>query len=298
MVKSNLVQLRRRFEEALDQRVMTMDAPIEMLKPMLYSLQNGGKRLRPMMLLAILYSESEKYMKRGIQAAIALEFIHTYSLIHDDLPAMDDDDVRRGQPTNHIQFDEATAILAGDALLTDAFGLIGQDSKLKNKQKVKLVTALSQAAGSNGMVAGQLRDVHAQDHSLTLDDLYAMHALKTGKLFLYAIEAAIIIADMADESAALLREFGRSFGVAYQIHNDLIDQDLVKRETDSDMGGSDAANHKVTYVSHLGYEGAMDALNQEITKTQASIDELKSLRGESYQILHHFVEYIQIEGSL
>ncbi len=294
MKKRSISDLRQYFEEKLDKHVLELDAPLEMVKPMLYSLKNGGKRLRPLMLLMILDIYGKASIKDGLATAIALEYIHTYSLIHDDLPAMDNDDLRRGQPTNHIQFNEATAILAGDALLTDAFALVANDKHLKAKQKVKLVSLLSQAAGSSGMVAGQLYDVQAQDQKIDLNQLKHIHQLKTGQLFMFSVRGAAIIGDFSKEETQLIESFGESFGLAYQIHNDLMDVVACKEETGKTQG-RDEDLEKATYPALLGLEESKAALEGEIKEMQAKIAELEEISSKPFASLLSFLEYINIE---
>lgn len=294
MIKQDLNDLRNVFETELDEHIRLLQTPIEMLKPMIYSLKGGGKRLRPLLLLAILNAESEKHMKKGATTAVALEFIHTYSLIHDDLPAMDNDDLRRGQPTAHIKFDEATAILAGDALLTDAFSLISDDSKLKSKQKVKIISLLSSAAGSHGMVAGQLGDMQAENKEITLEELNRIHEFKTGKLFTFATQAAAIIGEFSPEIEELLVNFGETFGVLYQIHNDLLD--VIDDSTLSGKGhSSDEFNKKSTYPNLLGLEESKEVLDQEREKAEKIIEKITKLSGTDYSILNKFLSFTDID---
>ena len=294
MIKQDLKDLRNVFETELDKHIRLLQTPIEMLKPMIYSLKGGGKRLRPLLLLAILNAESEKHMKKGATTAVALEFIHTYSLIHDDLPAMDNDDLRRGQPTAHIKFDEATAILAGDALLTDAFSLISDDSKLKSKQKVKIISLLSSAAGSHGMVAGQLGDMQAENKEITLEELNRIHEFKTGKLFTFATQAAAIIGEFSPEVEELLVSFGETFGVLYQIHNDLLD--VIDDSTLSGKGhSSDEFNKKSTYPNLLGLEESKEVLGQEREKAEKIIEKITKLSGTDYSILNKFLSFTDID---
>lgn len=294
MTKQDLNDLRNVFETELDEHIRLLQTPIEMLKPMIYSLKGGGKRLRPLLLLAILNAESEKHMKKGATTAVALEFIHTYSLIHDDLPAMDNDDLRRGQPTAHIKFDEATAILAGDALLTDAFSLISDDSKLKSKQKVKIMSLLSSAAGSHGMVAGQLGDMQAENKEITLEELNQIHEFKTGKLFTFATQAAAIIGEFSPEVEELLVSFGETFGVLYQIHNDLLD--VIDDSTLSGKGhSSDEFNKKSTYPNLLGLEESKEVLGQEREKAEKIIEKITKLSGTDYRILNKFLSFTDID---
>ena len=290
----NLSKIRSQFEAALDDHILNLDVPIDMLKPMIYSLKGGGKRLRPLLLLATLDVYDHQLMEYGMTTAMALEYIHTYSLIHDDLPAMDDDDLRRGNPTNHVQFSEAIAILAGDALLTDAFALIGTDAQLKPKQKVALMTQLSQAAGSIGMVAGQLKDIEANSKSLTIEELAHVHALKTGCLFNYSLKAAAIILNLGNKETQLLEKFGSAFGVAYQIHNDLIDVVGNSLNNGKAVHG-DLKQDKATYPAIIGVEESKKSLKSEVKKAIMALKRLSKLTEQPFNQLEVFLDYINIE---
>ena len=290
----NLSKIRSQFEAALDDHILNLDVPIDMLKPMIYSLKGGGKRLRPLLLLATLDVYDHQLMEYGMTTAMALEYIHTYSLIHDDLPAMDDDDLRRGNPTNHVQFSEAIAILAGDALLTDAFALIGTDAQLKPKQKVALMTQLSQAAGSIGMVAGQLKDIEANSKSLTIEELAHVHALKTGCLFNYSLKAAAIILNLGNKETQLLEKFGSAFGVAYQIHNDLMDVVGNPLNNGKAVHG-DLKQDKATYPAIIGVEESKKALKSEVKKATMALKRLSKLTEQPFNQLEVFLDYINIE---
>lgn len=290
----NLSDIRSEFEASLDDYILNLDVPIDMLKPMIYSLKGGGKRLRPLLLLATLDVYDHQLKEYGMSTAMALEYIHTYSLIHDDLPAMDDDDLRRGNPTNHVQFSEPIAILAGDALLTDAFALIGNDAQLKPKQKVALMTQLSQAAGSIGMVAGQLKDIQGNSKSLSIDELAQVHALKTGCLFNFSLKAAAIILNLGSKEQKLLEKFGNAFGVAYQIHNDLLDVIGNPLKNGKQMHG-DVRMDKATYPSIIGVEESKKALKSEIKKATIALKRLTKLTEQPFNQLEVFLDYINIE---
>lgn len=286
--------LRSLFEHALDEQIRYVMTPIEMLKPMLYSLKNGGKRLRPLLLLTVLNIQSVDYVKKGLKSAMALEYIHTYSLIHDDLPAMDNDDLRRGQPTSHKKFDEATAILTGDALLTDAFGIIAADDLLDANQKVALIKQLSSAAGSHGMVAGQLNDMHAEDSQISAEQLEQIHRLKTGKLFLFAVQAAAVIAELDQESHKYLERFGQHFGTAYQIHNDLMDNIGTEEETGKAVQG-DILNEKNTYPNLLGLDQTKQALADQLQLARQQLEQLSKHSKLDYEPLGIFLEMLTVE---
>lgn len=294
MATKQLKQLRSIFNDHLNDHLFATNADIELLKPMMYSLQNGGKRLRPLLLLSILYIYGSKKIKLGVNTAIALEYIHTYSLIHDDLPAMDNDDLRRGQPTSHKQFDEPTAILAGDALLTDAFGLIVADKQLKPKQRNHLIAMLVEAAGSHGMVAGQIKDLKSESQEITIEELKEIHQKKTGKLFSFAVEAASVILDLEEEIHELIADFGKHFGLAYQIHNDL--KDLTGNQAlTGKTGNSDEVNEKNTYPYLLTTKGAIDALDAEIAEIEKILAKLEEATDKPFNFLQAFVSYIEVD---
>lgn len=293
MMKQSTTVLREIFETALEQQIRYAMTPIEVLKPMVYSLNNGGKRLRPLLLLAILEINSMDDVKKGLKSAIALEYIHTYSLIHDDLPAMDNDDMRRGQPTNHIQFDEATAILSGDALLTDAFAVIAEDDLLSDNQKIRLIQQLSLASGSQGMVAGQLKDIEAEKNEITLEQLQQVHHLKTGQLFIFAARAAVIISNLDTLIAQDLDRFAEHFGTAYQIHNDLMDVLGTEQETGKKVQG-DAALDKKTYPAFLGLEQAIVYLNEELNNARSYLTKLSEKTGKDYPKLDFFLQKLTV----
>lgn len=195
-------------------------------------LQEGGKRFRPV--LAMFVAEAlEKKPEDVLAYAAAVECVHTYSLIHDDLPAMDNDDMRRGQPTNHRKFDEATAILAGDGLLTEAFQLIADHYASQPKAAIKAVAELAQASGLKGMVGGQAIDMAAKKESITLDELRTMHALKTGALIRAAARGSAQICEASDDQLKAITEFSENLGLAFQVADDLLDYDPAKLEPGS-----------------------------------------------------------------
>lgn len=287
-------ELRAKFEMALQEHIVSLQTPLELVKPMVYSLNGGGKRLRPLLLLTALNIKDPKLVEKGLKTSIALEYIHTYSLIHDDLPAMDNDDMRRGQPTSHIKFDEATAILAGDALETDAFGIIANDNQLSEEKRLQLILELSFAAGSNGMVAGQLYDINSDGQKITLEELKKIHLLKTGYLFMFAVKAAAIISGADSKEKDLLNQFGNHYGVAYQIHNDLKDVVNIGMDQDS-LLHSDEANGKTTYPTLLGIDGAKEALLAEIDACHRCLKILELESKLNYQGLAQFLKPLSIE---
>lgn len=268
--------------------------PDQLKESMVYSLNTGGKRIRPMLLLATLKAFNSD-VHAGLNTAIALEYIHTYSLIHDDLPAMDNDDFRRGKPTNHKAFDEATAILAGDSLLTDAFALIANDPKIDNSQsKVNLIASLSKAAGSTGMIAGQVMDVNSEGKQIDLQTLQNIYKSKTGELIRYAIFAGGEIAGISPEVAVLLDDFAWTYGVAYQIQNDL--QEVMW--TDEESGKfkhSDADLDKNTYPSIMGTNEAVAALSDKINQCKNLLENIKAIEPSFDEaLLAGFLKFLKI----
>ena len=215
-----------------------------------------GKRLRPQLLTAAARAiGGDEALPRAAAAAEAIELIHTYSLVHDDLPAMDDDALRRGQPTLHVAFDEATAILVGDGLQTRAFELIARDEELSAEQRVALVATLARAAGFEGMVGGQSLDMEGTARDLDLAELKAIHALKTGALITAALEMGAIVANASESQRETLASVGARIGLAFQIIDDVIDV----RSDSSTLGktsGKDAASGKSTYVALMGLDAA------------------------------------------
>lgn len=268
--------------------------PGQLKESMVYSLNTGGKRLRPMLLLATLKALNAD-IQTGFNTAIALEYIHTYSLIHDDLPAMDNDDYRRGKPTNHKAFDEATAILAGDSLLTDAFALIADDSKIENTEtKLKLIAELSKAAGSTGMIAGQIMDVESEGKQINLHSLQNIHKRKTGELIRYAIFAGGQIAEASSEVVALLDDFAWTYGIAYQIQNDL-QEVMWTDQARGKLNHSDADLDKNTYPSIMGTNGALTALSDKIESCKSILNQIQAIQPAfDVELLAGFLKYLNI----
>ncbi len=229
--------------------------PAPLLAAMRHGLLNGGKRLRPFLVLestALLGGDPEA----ALRIAAALECVHSYSLVHDDLPAMDDDDLRRGQPTVHVAHGEANAILAGDSLLTLAFDIIAApETKLSDRQKTELVLALARASGIGGMAGGQALDLAAEGCVLDEAGITTLQAMKTGALIRFACEAGAIIAASSAEDRRLMRQYGETIGLAFQLADDLLDL-TADAETMGKATGKDAARGKGTLVSLRGQEWA------------------------------------------
>jgi len=249
-----------------------LDRPERLLAAMRYSALDGGKRLRPFLLIesAALFGAAGEGVLR---AACALEMVHCYSLIHDDLPAMDDDDLRRGRPTNHRAFDEATAILAGDSLLTYAFDVLGDAATHADAQvRCDLVLGLARAAGLGGMAGGQMLDLAAEASGATLSraQIELLQAMKTGALLRYGAEAGAIIAGASAQDRAALVAYGRALGQAFQIADDILDAE----GDEAAMGkrvAKDAGRNKGTLVGALGLDAAR-ALRDDLA--QQAVDAL------------------------
>ncbi|MGX2960407.1 polyprenyl synthetase family protein [Peribacillus sp. JNUCC 23] len=263
------------IETKVIEYVEELKAPDNLKAAMAYSLKAGGKRIRPLLVLAVLDAFA-KDVNAGVPAAAAIEMIHTYSLIHDDLPAMDDDDLRRGKPTNHKVFGEATAILAGDALLTYSFQLIANTEHpcVTSDMKLNLILEIAKAAGAEGMVGGQVADMEGENKQLSLEELQYIHEHKTGKLLMASVLSGAILSSASTEQLLALKRFSYHLGLAFQIRDDILDIEGSEGEIGKPVG-SDSANNKSTYPSLLTLEGAKVRLaehikmaHEELEKTQ------------------------------
>ncbi len=261
-------------ETELEARVESLACPEILKEAMVYSLKAGGKRIRPLLVFAVLDAFG-KETKTGLEAACAIEMIHTYSLIHDDLPSMDDDDLRRGKPTNHIVFGEANAILAGDALLTLSFDILAgmNHPGVSPGQQLELIRKISTSAGPEGMVGGQVADMEAEGTEITIDGLEYIHVHKTGKLLAASVLAGAILANATEKQKQLLEMFSRHLGLAFQIRDDILDIE-GDQETIGKPVGSDEGNDKNTYPALLTLQGAKGKLEQEITEAETILEQL------------------------
>ncbi|GAE24608.1 geranyltranstransferase [Halalkalibacter wakoensis JCM 9140] len=287
---SFLTETKEQVEKRLPQVFENLSIPETLVEAMIYSLNAGGKRIRPALLLGTIQSFG-KPMESGLDVACAIEMIHTYSLIHDDLPAMDDDDMRRGKPTNHKVYGEALAILAGDALLTYSFELITQLDRedISTEQKLLLVQEISKAAGPEGMVGGQVADIEGENRSLSLDELVYIHQHKTGDLLTAAIVSGAIIAGASKDDIANLRMFAKELGLMFQIKDDILDvegdQDLIGKPI-----GSDDGNNKSTYPNLLGLEGAKKKLNEHMSNAKEYLYKVKMNHGLLLTLTNYVAE--------
>lgn len=271
------------LENRLDQY---QDFGSPLIKAMKYSALLGGKRVRPF----LMYKTTELFgvpTEKVDSSAVALEAIHAYSLAHDDLPAMDNDTLRRGQPTCHIAFDEATAILAGDSLQTFAFEQLAEDSLLSASEKVAQIATLAKFSGARGMCLGQSLDLEAEHKAVPLEHLELIHRNKTGALILAAVEMGLNLANVNSKDRSLLQEYAKLIGLAFQVQDDILDVVGEAEKTGKHIG-SDANLNKSTYVKLLGLDGAkqkaaelhkkaIDCLNQLSLQNSTEIEPLVAL---------------------
>ncbi|WP_417168595.1 polyprenyl synthetase family protein [Bacillus pumilus] len=292
LVTSNLNEFLTTRKQAIEDYLFTyvqeLTIPEDLKSSMLYSLKAGGKRLRPVLVLALLHAYG-KNEEDGIPVGCAVEMIHTYSLIHDDLPCMDDDDLRRGIPTNHKVYGEATAVLAGDALLTESFRLITSQlsSSVSADKKLRIVDELVKSAGALGMVGGQSDDMEAEQKQVSLAELESIHARKTGKLLTFSVAAGAMLAGASDDDIEKLREFSYHIGIAFQIRDDILDLEGSEEKIGKRVG-SDTANEKSTYPSLLTLSGAKEKLHEHITRAKEIVSNLQL----EQQLLHDLCDLI------
>ena len=270
-LKQYLEDRRLMVEEALEVALPQQDGPeTRVVEAMRYSLFAGGKRLRPILCLAASEAVGGD-LKAAMPAGCALEMIHTYSLIHDDLPAMDDDDLRRGKPTNHKVFGEAIAILAGDGLLTEAFVLLSDYNSLLPERAVQVIGVIAEAASYRGMVGGQVVDILSQNKRADLETVQQMHSRKTAALIAAATESGALAGKGSEVQVAALGRYGRAIGLAFQVADDILDiegdTELLGKTT-----GADEARGKVTYPAAVGLERSRQAANEMVNDALAALE--------------------------
>ncbi len=280
-IESNIPQI----EETMYALVEKIDAPADLKESMLYSLKAGGKRIRPLFVLAVL-ELYRKNLQDGLIVGSVIEIIHTYSLIHDDLPSMDNDDFRRGKPTNHKVFGEALATLAGDALNTLAFGILAR-MEVSAEKRIELVQLLSVAAGAEGMVGGQVLDMEGEQRQLNLAELEQVHVNKTGALLRFSIEAGAVLSDVSAQDRATLKEYAHHIGLAFQIQDDILDIEGTTEELGK-TAGKDVASDKSTYPALLTLKGAKEKLAEHYQHAINALDQLPI----DVSLLRDFAAYI------
>ena len=281
-------------EKAIEGFYETKQIAPRLVESILYSVHAGGKRIRPLLFLELLEAFHAPILEAHFQVAAALEMIHTGSLIHDDLPAMDNDDYRRGQLTNHKKYGEDLAILAGDSLFLDAFGCVAE-ADLPASIRVQLIALLSDASGTAGMVAGQVLDMEGEGASLTLDQLQVIHANKTGRLLAYPFQAAGILLELEPAVATLLEEIGLHLGLAFQIRDDILD---VTADFAS-LGKTpqkDLQAEKSTYPALLGLDGAQAYLDRELDACEDLLDRISQQVDFDGTGIKKIIERLRIHG--
>lgn len=281
-------------ESALEEFYGDQHLAANLREAVLYSIHAGGKRIRPYLLLEVLESLQVPITIAHAQVAAALEMIHTGSLIHDDLPAMDDDDFRRGRLTNHKKFGEALAILAGDALFLDPYALIAQ-ADLPNEIKVDLIASLSLSSGSMGMVAGQVLDMEGEGKHLNLEELQTIHANKTGKLLAFPFQAAGVVAGLDENLQKQLKTVGELIGLAFQVRDDILDVTASFEEIGK-TPQKDLQAEKSTYPALLGLDEAKVFCNRTLDQANEKLDVISQLVDFDKEPIVKIVESLRINA--
>lgn len=279
-------------DDELKRLLSASPAPsVRLSEAMAYSVLGGGKRIRPALCLAAAQAMGQDVTK-ALVPACAVEAIHAYSLVHDDLPAMDNDDLRRGRPTVHIAFDEATAILAGDALQACAFNWLAQTPSISDRARLSMVAELAMASGQAGMVGGQAIDLESVGKTLTIESLETMHRHKTGALIEASVRLGAMTADpVPSDQLDRLTDYASALGLAFQVQDDLLD---IEGDTNviGKPQGSDLARDKPTYPSLLGIEGAKAHLQTLLDRALAQLDSF----GDNAEPLRAIANYIVVRS--
>lgn len=274
-------------DKQLDKYLDPKDNPQGIIyEAMRYSVFAGGKRLRPVLML-LTCEMCGGDINEVLPFACALEMIHTYSLIHDDLPAMDNDDLRRGKPTSHKQFGEATAILAGDALLNKAFEVVSQYSGNNSDRAIKAINILAVSSGTEGMIGGQIVDMQSEGRKITLDELRYLHLNKTGAIIRSACKIGAVMSGADSVKIKAVDEFSKNLGIAFQIQDDILDVTGTEAELGKPIG-SDAEEGKNTYVSLLGLQKSKDMSEEYSKKAKQALD----IFGEKANTLKELTDYL------
>ncbi|WP_040329339.1 polyprenyl synthetase family protein [Clostridium ihumii] len=261
----------------------------EYLKPMVYSLTIGGKRIRPILLL-LTYSLYKEDTSEALPFATAMEMIHTYSLIHDDLPSMDNDDLRRGKPTNHKVFGEARAVLAGDALLNEAMILMFNECMNAEMRKIEASNIIAKSAGAEGMILGQIIDIESEGKSISEEMLLMMHKNKTGKLIKASILAGATLGEASSDELKILEKYGENLGLAFQIKDDILDYTGDEKIAGKSL--SDKDNLKTNFITMYGMD---ECKKQCIKLTNECIELLNSLKGDTTE-LKELTEFLLVRN--
>ncbi|MGB0413228.1 MAG: polyprenyl synthetase family protein [Coraliomargarita sp.] len=275
-MKEKLATYQQRVEQGIDQLLPNAQTrPSNLHAAMRYSMEAGGKRLRPVLLIAA--SELFPAQADPVAAAVAIECLHTYTLIHDDLPSIDDSDLRRGRPSCHVQFDEATAVLAGDSLLTYAFQLLSKAYRDTPKLATALISELAEASGSERLIGGQMEDIENEGKPVDADTLRYIHENKTAALLTAALTMGLHFGAPSNEQLGQIRQIGYELGMAFQVIDDILDA-TSSAEAMGKPVGNDAAADKSTYVALHGIDGAREQANAH---TQKAIQLCEQLGGNA-----------------
>lgn len=287
---------REKIDAAIRDYYQKKNLPVshELITAILYSVDGGGKRIRPLIFLDLLEGFGLELTDSHFDVAASLEMIHTGSLIHDDLPAMDNDDYRRGCLTNHKKFDEATAILAGDSLFLDPFDLLSQ-TELSVEIRVQLIQALSHSSGTFGMVGGQMLDMKGEGQELDLSQLAQIHEHKTGKLLTFPFVAAGIVAQQGQEVLDNLQEAGQLIGLAFQVRDDILDV-TADFEALGKTPGKDVVAGKSTYPALLGLDKSYDILEESLNKAEAIFQNLAESQGFKKDSVIEIIERLRLHA--
>ncbi len=287
---------REKIDAAIRDYYQKKNLPVshELITAILYSVDGGGKRIRPLIFLDLLEGFGLELTDSHFDVAASLEMIHTGSLIHDDLPAMDNDDYRRGRLTNHKKFDEATAILAGDSLFLDPFDLLAQ-TELSAETRVQLIQALSYSSGTFGMVGGQMLDMKGEGRKLDLSQLAQIHEHKTGKLLSFPFVAAGIVAQQEQKVLKSLQEAGQLIGLAFQVRDDILDV-TADFESLGKTPGKDVVAGKSTYPALLGLDKSHAILEESLNKAEAIFKDLAEDQGFKQDNIMKIIERLRLHA--
>ncbi|WP_317450899.1 polyprenyl synthetase family protein [Alkalibacillus aidingensis] len=286
MNKQTLTEKQNWINEKLYQTTNHIQLPNKLKDALMYAIESGGKRLRPILMLSA-FEAFSNHRDKIITPAVALEFIHTYSLIHDDLPAMDDDDLRRGKATLHKKFDEATAILIGDGLLTFAFQTITTSSKLEAEEKVYVLSQLSKSAGFEGMISGQFMDIEAENRHISPEVLSEIHHKKTGELIRSSVRIGAYLGGATPPQIEALDEYARYLGIIFQVQDDILDV-IGSEEVIGKPVGSDESLNKSTYPQLLGMDGAIKRRDHYMLQAKKSLEEANVAQSDLWEFIELF----------
>ncbi|WP_297404534.1 polyprenyl synthetase family protein [uncultured Cetobacterium sp.] len=290
MLKSYLREKRELIDKNIEIYLNKLEYPTVIAEGMKYSVLNGGKRLRPILLLMILelYGKS---LELGLPTAVAIELIHSYSLVHDDLPALDNDEYRRGKLTTHKKFGEAEAILIGDALLTHSFSIVTDETKDVSSDKlVKIIGKISRYSGVNGMIGGQMIDIESEKKLVSFDTLKYIHTNKTGKLIKLPVEIGTIICESSQDEFKALSKYAELIGLAFQIKDDILDIEGDFEKIGKPVG-SDVELEKTTYPSLFGMEESKKILKSTIDQAKEVLNIFDKEKIENFILLAEYIGY-------